>query len=161
MSRLRLALAMCGVIILAANASTMAAAKPVTRSMRITDAGAEVIGDRTVLAWQSMDPARIKALYAPDIVGFDMTAPSLSTNRATWDRMQDAFADARIDKATQVSRTVQVLDPDTFVMSGAWNLASTANPDTAMTIRCTDVFHMTGGKWLIVNEHCSQSPKAM
>ena len=88
-----------------------------------------------------------------------MTAP-LVTDRPTWDKNQDGFAAAKLDKAVRKQREIQILGADTFIMSGLWALTSSAVPANAMTVRCTDVFHRDpAGKWPIVNEHCSVAPK--
>ena len=69
----------------------------------ITEADAAKMADATVVAWTSMDAAKIKALYAPTVNGFDYAVPGLSPDRATWDKRQDSFAAARIDKLEQVA----------------------------------------------------------
>ena len=115
----------------------------------------------TVAAWTSMDAAKIKAIYAPNVVAFDFVAAPLETDRPTFDKAQDAFAAAKLNNAEQVSRTLQPLDPDTFVMSGAWNISSSSVPANKAAVRCTDVFHKdAAGAWPIVNEHCSAVPQA-
>lgn len=42
----------------------------------ISEAAAAKIADATVVSWTSTDPAKIKALYAPSIVGFDYASDS-------------------------------------------------------------------------------------
>ena len=74
---------------------------------------------------------------------------------------QDVFAAAQIDSEEQISRKIQLLDADTFVVSGVWNGTSKAKPENNGEVRCTDVFQKgADGAWIIVNEHCSQMPKA-
>ena len=125
----------------------------------ISEADAARIADATVTTWASMDAAKIKALYAPGIVGFDYASPALSTDRATWDRNQDLFAAEKFDNFVQRERKIQVLDADTFVMSGIWDGTSTAKPTHNGAIRCTDVFEKSAdAPWSIVNEHCSPVP---
>ena len=107
-----------------------------------------------------MDARRIKALYDPAVIGFDFASAPLTTDRATWDKAQDACAAAKIDGAVQKQRVVQVLAPDIVVMSGVWDLRSSAIPANDGPIRCTDIFHKdAAGAWPIVNEHCSLVPK--
>ena len=126
----------------------------------LSEADAGKIADATVATWTSMDAARIKALYAPSVVGFDFAYGPLVTDRAAWDKNQDGFAAAKIDRAEMKDRKIQVLDAATFVMSGAWDLFSKALPKNNAAIRCTDVFHKdAAGNWPIVNEHCSAVPK--
>ena len=116
--------------------------------------------DATVAAWMSMNAARIKALYAPGIIGFDMLTEPLVTDTATWNKNQDAFAAAKLDKAVEKQRKIQILGGDSFIVSGVWDVTSTATPANAMTLRCTDVYAKRGENyWPIVNEHCSVAPK--
>ncbi len=137
-----------------------ATAKPAAAAPLISEADATKLADATEAAWLSMDAARIKALYAPGIVGFDIAAPPLATDRATWDKQQDAFAAAKLDKSVTKQRHIQVLDGDTFVVSGVWDLTSTATPANDARLRCTDVYEKAAdGTWPIVNEHCSLAPK--
>ena len=125
----------------------------------MTDADAATITDATVATWQSMDAAKIDALYAPDVVGFDVDAPPLSTDRANWTKLQQAFAAAKYDHVAVTQSKTQILDSNNFVFSTVANLTSSAGPAKAATIRCTDVFHkQTDGKFLIANEHCSRMP---
>ncbi|WP_310532082.1 nuclear transport factor 2 family protein [Novosphingobium sp.] len=127
----------------------------------VTEDEAAKLADAMVKTWESKDAARIKALYAPGVVAFDYAYGPLETDRAVFDKAQDVFAAAQIDTEEQISRKIQLLDADTFVVSGVWNGTSKAKPENNGQVRCTDVFQKdaTAG-WLIVNEHCSVMPKA-
>jgi ketosteroid isomerase-like protein len=108
-----------------------------------------------------MDGAKIDALYAPDVVGFDVVAPPLSTDRANWTKIQQGFAAMKFDHLAITQSKTQILDGDVFIFSSVGNLTSTAGSVKAMSIRCTDVFRkQADGKFLIVNEHCSSVPGA-
>jgi ketosteroid isomerase-like protein len=132
-----------------------------THEALISEADAKAVTDATVATWGSMDAAKIDALYAPDVVGFDVFAAPLSTDRANWSKNQKGFADAKFDKVTVTSSKTQILDDDDFIFSTVADLTSTTGPQKALAIRCTDVFRkQADGKFLIVNEHCSQPPKA-
>ena len=127
----------------------------------ISDADAAKVTDATVATWQSMDAAKIDALYAPDVVGFDVSAAPLSTDRANWTKLQQGFAAMKFDHATITQSKTQILDGDVFVFSSVANLTSTAGSVKAMSLRCTDVFRKEAdGRFLIVNEHCSTVPGA-
>ncbi len=127
----------------------------------ISDADAAMVTDATVAAWQSMDAAKIDALYAPDIVGFDVAAAPLSTDRANWTKLQQGFAAMKFDHAAVTQSKTQILDGEDFIFSSVANLTSTAGSVKALSIRCTDVFRkQADGKFLIVNEHCSTVPGA-
>ena len=84
----------------------------------ISEADANAQADSMVRTWESKDAAKIKALYAPDVVAFDYANGPLEADRATFDKAQDVFAAAAIDHENQVSRKIQILGADTFVMWG-------------------------------------------
>lgn len=127
----------------------------------MSDADAVKITDATVATWQSMDAAKIDALYAPDVVGFDVSSAPLSTDRANWTKLQQAFAAMKFDHLAIAQSKTQILDGDNFIFSSVGNLTSTAGSLKALTIRCTDVYRRQGDdKFLIVNEHCSSVPGA-
>jgi len=125
----------------------------------MSDADASKITDETVAAWQSMDGAKIDALYAPDVVGFDVSAAPLSTDRANWTKLQQGFAAMKFDHLAITQSKTQILDGDNFIFSSVGNLTSGAGSVKVLPIRCTDVYHkQADGKFLIVNEHCSSVP---
>jgi len=127
----------------------------------ISESDAAKMTDATVATWQSMDAAKIDALYAPDVVGFDVSAAPLSMDRANWTKLQQGFAAMKFDHATITQSKTQILDGDDFVFSSVANLTSTSGSVKALSIRCTDVFHkQADDKFLIVNEHCSAVPSA-
>lgn len=127
----------------------------------ISEADAAAVADATVAAWTSMDAAKIKAIYGPGVVAFDFAAPDLIVDRARFDEVQDGFAAAKFDAANQLSRNIQILDADTFVMNGAWDITSSSTPANNASVRCTEVFQKDdAGAWLIVSEHCSPVPEA-
>lgn len=134
---------------------------PVATVAAVTEEEAAKAFDATVAAWQSMDATRIKALYAPDVAGFDYSAPDLVSDRITWDKNQDAFAAAKLDSVKVTNKKIQLLDGDNFVVTSHSIGTSTATPASNFTFRCTDVYHRPGGgQFAIVNEHCSGVPKA-
>lgn len=133
---------------------------PVT-AVAVTEADATKLADTMVKTWESKDAAKIKALYAPGVVAFDYAFGPVEADRVTFDKAQDEFAAALIDSEQQVSRNIQLLDDDTFVVSGVWNGTSKERPASNGVVRCTDVFQKdASGVWSIVNEHCSVMPKS-
>lgn len=136
------------------------AAAPAAAAPNITEADANKLADNMVKGWESKDAAKIKALYAPGVVAFDYGLGPLEADRATFDKAQDVFAAGEIDSEAQVSRKIQILDADTFVVSGVWNGTSKTKPASNGLVRCTDVFQKdAAGAWSIINEHCSAMPK--
>ena len=138
------------------------AAVPVAaEAAAVTEAEASKAFDDTVVVWNSMDAAKIKALYAPDVVSFDIASPALTTDRAAFDKNQDAFAAAKLDSVKVAEKKIQIVDGDTFIVSSVSDGTSSTIPANNATFRCTDVYHRgTDGKWWIVNENCSVPPKA-
>ena len=131
-----------------------------TAAAPITEGEAATLADNMVTVWESADAAKIKALYAPGVVAFDYAIAGLPANRADFDKRQDAFVAFKIDKEEQLERQIQILDADTFIVSGTWRGSSTALPANNGDVRCTDVFEKADGNWSIVNEHCSAVPKS-
>ena len=132
---------------------------PIVSATPISETDAGRIADATVAVWSSMDAAKIKGLYGPGVQGFDYQIGPLSTDRAAWDRAQDIFAAGKIDKYVQRERSIQVVDADTFIVSGTWEGTSTALPANNGAVRCTDVYEKSfDGTWPIINEHCSVVP---
>lgn len=127
----------------------------------ISEADAATAADATQLAWASKDVAKIDALYAPDVVGFDPMVAPLSTDRGNWTKLQQGFADMKFDDIKVAERKIQVLDADTFVVSGTAAMTSKDGPMKTATMRFTDVYQRDAdGKWWIVNEHVSLPPEA-
>ena len=127
----------------------------------VTEADASKAFDDTVAVWGSMDAAKIKALYAPDVISFDIAAPAMTTDRAAFDKNQDAFAAAKLDKITVSAKKIQIVDGDTFIVSSVSDGTSSTIPANNSSFRCTDLYHRgDDGKWWIVNENCSAPPKA-
>lgn len=130
-------------------------------NVAVDEVEAAKVFDATVAAWGSMDAAKIKALYAPDVAGFDYSHAPLVTDRATWDKNQDGFAAAKLDTISVVEKKIQLLGPDAFVVSSTADGKSTAMPKNNAAFRCTDVYQrQPDGNWLIVNENCGAPPKA-
>jgi hypothetical protein len=151
------------VLLAAAGAACNKAQAPAaaTADATLSEADAAKVADAAVTTWTSMDAAKIKALYAPSVEAYDYAAPTLSKDRAEFDKRQDVFASAKLDGAKQVERKIQILSPTVFVMSGTWDMTSSSTPANNGAVRCSDVFEKDqSGNWPIVNEHCSLVPKS-
>lgn len=122
----------------------------------ISESDAEIIANRNEVELASTNAARVKAIYARDIVAFDPGVPALMTDRAAFDKAQDDFVAMKFDSFGRKERKVQVLDADTFIVSGTSDMASTTVPGNKGTFRYSEVYQkQPDGKWLIVNEHVS------
>jgi ketosteroid isomerase-like protein len=128
---------------------------------QMSESKAAAIADATQAAWASMDASKIDSAYAPDIVGFDPIAPPLSVDRANWTKLQKGFADMKFDRLTVPDRKIQLIDADSFIVSGTAYFTSKSGPVKAMPMRFTDVYRkQADGRFLIVNEHVSALPAA-
>jgi ketosteroid isomerase-like protein len=128
---------------------------------KMSDSKAAAIADATQAAWASMDANKIDSAYASDIVGFDPIVPQLSIDRANWTKLQQGFAGMKFDHLTVPDRKIQVIDADSFVVSGTAYFTSKSGPLKAMPMRFTDVYRrQADGRFLIVNEHVSAVPAA-
>jgi ketosteroid isomerase-like protein len=140
----------------ALGACSQPATLPTATAVGVTEAEAAKAFEATVQGWQSMDAARIKGLYAPDVAGFDYSYPGIVTDRAQWDKNQEAFASAKLDKVSVDEKKIQLLGPDAFVVTSLSTGTSTALPANRTIFRCTDVYRQEAdGAWLIVNENCA------
>jgi hypothetical protein len=127
--------------------------------MKISDAEAAAAADAAQTAWTSMDATKIDSVYASNVIGFDPIAPPLSIDRGNWTKLQQGFAAMKFDHIAVPDRRIQVLDANTFIVSGTAQFTSKDGPVKAMPMRFTDVYQrQPGGKFLIVNEHVSQVP---
>jgi ketosteroid isomerase-like protein len=132
------------------------AAEAPAEPVKISESDAEIIANRNEVEFTSMNAARIKAAYAADVVAFDPGVPGLMMDRDTFDKAQDEFAAQKLDTFQRKDRKIQILDADTFIVSGTAELASTIVPGNAATFRYTDVYEkQADDKWKIVNEHIS------
>src|SRR5438045_8491653 len=91
----------------------------------LSEADAAKITDATVASWQSTDASKIDGLYAADIVGFDISAAPLSTERSNWTKLQQGFAAMKFDHLAITQSKTQILGPDSFIFSSVGNLSST------------------------------------
>ena len=124
----------------------------------MSDADAAKITDATVATWQSMDAAKIDALYAPDVVGFDVSAAPLSTDRANWTKLQQGFAAMKFDHLAITQSKTQILDGDNSFSHRLGTPTSAAGSVKALSIRCTDVYRKASRRQVLDrNEHCSRA----
>lgn len=134
---------------------------PAAAMAAVTETDATAAADATQVAWASKDVAKIEALYAKDVVAFDPMEAPLSTTWDNWHRLQQGFADMKFDKVSATDRKIQILDANTFIVSGTADLSSPDGPMKTAKMRFTDVYHRADdGKWWIVNEHVSMPPEA-
>jgi uncharacterized protein (TIGR02246 family) len=111
-------------------------------------------------AFNSRDPKRIVALYAPDAVFWGTTAKTIATTpESIWAYFKDAGQRPR----TRVTIDAQHerIYGDMAVVSGAYTF-SDARDGVATNVRparYTFVFRRVGGRWLIVDHHSSRVPE--
>jgi uncharacterized protein (TIGR02246 family) len=111
-------------------------------------------------AFNSRDPKRIVARYAPTAVFWGTTAKTIATTPA---QVWDYFKDAGQRPATRVTidSTHQRIFGDTAVISGAYTFADVKEGEQSNVrpARYTIVFRRTGDGWLIVDHHSSRVPQ--
>ena len=139
-------------------ACSQKAAEPAAPAAAVTEADAAAAADATQAAWVTMDAAKIEAPYAKDVVAFDPVTAPMSTDWDNFHKLQEGFAAAKFDKLDVPDRKIQLVDSDTFIVSGTGTLTGSGEPKSAV-MRFTDVYQkQADGKWLIVNEHVSLAP---
>lgn len=113
-----------------------------------------------VEAFNSRDPKRIVALYAPDAVFWGTTAKTIATTPAA---IWDYFKDAGQRPWTRVAIDAQ--HPRVYgsiaIVSGSYTFSDVR--DGAATnvrpARFTFVFRRDGDRWLVVEHHSSRVPE--
>jgi uncharacterized protein (TIGR02246 family) len=113
-----------------------------------------------VEAFNSRDPKRITALYAPDAVFWGTTAKTIA---ASPDEVWSYFKDAGLRPDTRVtidSARIRVYG-DIAIDSGAYTFADVKAGVTSNVrpARFTFVFRRAGDRWVIVDHHSSRVPE--
>ena len=109
-------------------------------------------------AYNSRDPARIAAMYAPDAVFWGTTSPTIRTTPAAiFDYFKDApkRPDARVTIVDQhvVATGDMATSAGTYVFSDMREGKRTENPS-----RFTFVFRRNSERWELVHHHSSRMP---
>jgi ketosteroid isomerase-like protein len=143
---------------------TLTAAKnpadPSATAPKLTEAEATRIAMAPLVHWDMENAKVIDTVYAPDAIGFDASTAPLVANSAAFVAINQDFMAMNFDKVTVPIHKVQVLSEDIFIFTSDTELASTTGPGQPTRYRCTDVFkRQAAGEFLVVNEHCSFSPK--
>jgi uncharacterized protein (TIGR02246 family) len=111
-------------------------------------------------AFNSRDPGRIVALYAPDAVFWGTTARTIA---ATPESIQAYFKDAGQRPWTRVAIDAahERVYGDTAIVSGAYTFSDIRDgvASNVRPARFTFVFHRRGDRWLIVDHHSSRVPE--
>ena len=154
------AAALAALVIVAGAAGPRAAAAQTTTGTPAPEAAPIVQATQAwVEAFNSRDPKRITALYAPDAVFWGTTAKTIA---ATPDAVWAYFKDAGLRPDTRVtigSAHVRVYG-DVAINSGAYTFAEVKDGATTNVreARFTFVFRRVGGRWAIVDHHSSRVP---
>ena len=110
------------------------------------------------VAYDSRDPARITAMYAPDAVLWGTTAKTVAANPTT---ISEYFADAGKRPTARVTFGEQHIRVyrDVGVNTGYYTFSSVRDGQaTSSPARFTIVFQNREGRWLIVDHHSSRVP---
>jgi hypothetical protein len=112
-------------------------------------------------AFNSRDPKRIVARYAPAAVLWGTTAKAIATTPAQiWDYFKDAGQRPAI--RVTIDSTFPRVIGDVAIVSGAYTFADVKDGATTNVrpARYTLVFQRVGGAWLIVEHHSSRVPES-
>jgi uncharacterized protein (TIGR02246 family) len=113
-----------------------------------------------VEAFNSRDPKRIVACYAPTAVFWGTTAKAIAT---TPEQVWAYFKDAGLRPATRVTidSTHARVFGDIAVVSGAYTFADVTAGERSniRPSRYSIVFQRVGNAWLIVDHHSSRVPE--
>ena len=125
-----------------------------------TQAQAEKIIEATEKSYTSGDANQIMAQYADGAVMFDQGLLAPVADRQLQTKITQGFAATQPRDFTVANRTIQVLDPQTFITSGVTNftiqLGQSRQP---ARVRFTQVYQRQGdGTFKIVHEHMSAPP---
>lgn len=111
-------------------------------------------------AYDSRDPQRILALYAPDAVFWGTSSPILRDTPAL---IADYFKSAPSQPNARVvlgDFKVRVWG-DTAAATGSYTFTDTRDGQTtSRPARFSFLYRLTGGRWLIVDHHSSSVPAA-
>jgi uncharacterized protein (TIGR02246 family) len=154
----RLAVAMLVVAAAGAAAPAMAQTAPTAATQPAADTALPL--QAWVDAFNSRDPKRIVALYAPDAVLWGTTAKTLArTPDEIWSYFRDAGQRPQIRVTVQQvhARSVAGL----ILVSGAYTFADVQGDvwTNERRARFSFVFRRDGDRWLIVEHHSSRVPE--
>lgn len=105
-----------------------------------------------------MDLERVKPLYAPDVVSFDIVPPLRHVGaEAKWKNWADVFTVYQRPLGYEIGDlTITVGDDVAFVHSLNRISGTLKNGHRSDAwVRCTICFQKIGGNWLIVHDHVS------
>lgn len=112
-----------------------------------------------VEAFNSRDPKRIVARYAPNAVLWGTTAKTIATTPAQiWDYFKDAGQ--RPTTRVLIDSTVERVIGDVAILSGAYTFVDVTDgvSTNIRPSRYTIVLQKIGDAWLIVDHHSSRVP---
>jgi hypothetical protein len=135
-------------------------ASPQDQQITISEEQATKIADKVIASFATKDPQTLANFYAPDRVFLD----SEHNEPFRDDARLIAFANGLMSlepTQTILSRTIKVLDHDTFVNTalGSVRIKTDTGP-TIIKVRYTQVFQkQKDGTWKIAVEHLSNAPE--
>ena len=145
-------------------AAALAVAVPAPLGAQAASPSPRGTPEETLAAWveafNSRDPKRIVALYAPTAVFWGTTAPAIATTPAqVWDYFKDA--EQRPAIRVSIDSTHARTFGDVAVISGAYTFADVHDGQrtNVRPSRYTMVLRKTGGAWQIVDHHSSRVPQ--
>lgn len=113
-----------------------------------------------VEAFNSRDPGRIVALYAPDAAFWGTTAKTIATTPESVRAYFKGAGERPWTRVTIDSQHARVYG-DTAIISGAYTFSDVRDgvATNVRPSRFTFVFRRDSGRWLIVDHHSSRVPE--
>lgn len=115
--------------------------------------------DQLIESVRSMDLERLKALYAPDIVTFDVQAPlqrrGVEGKLRNW---EEAFAAFQRPLGYEIRELAITVGGDVAFAHGLGRLSGTlknGNPAGGFWVRFTACLRKVDGKWMVAHDHAS------
>lgn len=126
----------------------------------VTEKQAETIVEATQKSFTSGDAAAIMSHYADGAVMFDQGLLAPVADRQMQTRLTQGFAASQPRDFTTANRAIQILDPDTFVVSGVLSFTiQLGQARQPIRSRFTQVYQrQADGTFKIAHEHISAPP---
>lgn len=127
----------------------------------LTEADAKAVVDNFSQAIQSMDVAKIDAMYADNVVGFDPSSPDRVDGKVAMHVMNVQFAAMKMDHVDMSDPKIQIIGPDLFIASGLSRFTSSTGKVKSTQVRYSEVFQkQADDSWKVIHEHLDFPPKA-
>jgi uncharacterized protein (TIGR02246 family) len=122
------------------------------------EAQIQALEKQFVAAVQAKDPAKIMAVYAPDIFVFDLVPPRQYVGQAAYKKDWENVFAGTVGPVKFSVANLSITAAGTVAYSHSIQTIGWTGKNgkaTSIVVRVTDVYRKADGKWLIVQEHVS------